>query len=469
MTEKSTRARAAALPPAAQLVNFLASTQAEDIPQRLYERAKDLLIDHLGVAYCGLHLPWSRMICERAMADGGPPSSTVYGHGKVAARNAALANATVAHAIELDDTHIPSLSHPSAVVFPAALAAAEEHGATGRDFLAAYILGVEAMGRIGRAAGPSLINAAFHPTSTNGVFGAAAAVAKLLQLDAHGIEAAFGLAASMASGVMQFSLESEGTMVKRLHAGLPAERGVLAAQLAAEGFSGPAGGIDGERGFLRVFARHDNSASIAENLGTVFMLEDMTIKVNACCLHFASLVDALNECSAASGLPADRIESVEAFGPKALINGHMEYRPASVMAAQYSLPYVTAATLMLDPRNPDSFDDAVMSRPDLLALADRVSASEDVGLESYFPKKFPARVRIRYAGGKVVESRILDPLGSTERPLTRAGIADKFRALNGTRTPCRLQDNLLAAASDVDAPGGLERLCALLGAGHVQG
>jgi len=103
-----------------------------------------------------------------------------------------------------------------------------------------------------------------------------------------------------------------------------------------------------------------------------------------------------------------------------------------------------------------------------LALADRVSASEDAGLESYFPKKFPARVRIRYTGGKVVESRILDPLGSTERPLTRAGIADKFRTLNATRTPRRLQDNLIAAASDVDAPGGLERLCALLGAGNVQ-
>jgi 2-methylcitrate dehydratase PrpD len=153
----------------------------------------------------------------------------------------------LAHAIELDDTHIPSLSHMSAVIFPAALALAEARHASGKDFLTAYILGAEAMGRIGRAAGQSLINAAFHPTSTSGVFGSAVAAAKLLKLDKNGIKASFGLAASMASGVMQFSLETEGTMVKRLHAGLPADHGLLAALLAADGFSGPSGAIDGER------------------------------------------------------------------------------------------------------------------------------------------------------------------------------------------------------------------------------
>ncbi len=451
----------------AQLINFLAVTTEHDLSSHLFTRAKDLLIDHLGVAYCGLHLPWSKMICARAVADGGPPESTIYGHGRVGARNASLANATMAHALELDDTHIPSLSHMSAVIFPAALAIAESRHASGKEFLTAYILGAEAMGRIGRAAGQSLINGAFHPTSTSGVFGAAAAAAKLLKLEAHGIEAAFGLAASMASGVMQFSLESEGTMVKRLHAGLPAHHGVLAALLAADGFSGPSGAIDGERGFLKAFARHTNSASIAQDLGGVFMIEDVSFKLNACCLHFATLIDSLNECRAACDFPVDQIEAIQVHGPKALLSGHMEYRPKSMMAAQYSLPFVTAVTLLLDPRSPISYNEQAMNSPEVLAMADRVTAFEDADLEKLFPARFPARTKVIYKGGKVLESHTLDPLGSSVRPLQRPDIIAKFRALNQDILPLSFQNDLLAAIDEIEVKDGLKRLSDLLNVKQV--
>jgi 2-methylcitrate dehydratase PrpD len=449
--------------PTTQLAHFIATTPEEDLPARCHERAKDLLIDHLGVAYAGLDLPWSRMICARALADGGPPESTIYGHGKVAARNAALANATVAHAIELDDTHIPSFSHMSAVVFPAALAMAEAQGASGKEFLAAYILGTEAMGRIGRAAGRTALEAGFHPTSTSGVFGAAAAAARILKLSAAQTDAAFGLALSMASGVMQFALESEGTMVKRLHAGLPAERGILAALLAADGFSGPRAAIEGARGFLQVFARHGNTDSMLEDLGTVFMIDDVSIKLNACCLHFASLVDAIRECKSRLPRPVTQIQRIEAHGPKALLAGHMEYRPRSVMAAQYSLPYVCAATLLLDPEAPASFDDTAMTRPDLLAIADRVTAFEDDRLERLFPGKFAARVRIIYTDGEIAESCVEDPRGSRARPLDRADLEGKFRALNQGVMSTTFQNELLAAIGNIDAPDGVRHLGKILG------
>ena len=452
--------------PTDQLVQFLAETSEDDLSPHLFMRAKELLIDHLGVAYCGIHLPWSKMICSRALADGGPPESTIYGHGRVGARNAALANATLAHAIELDDTHIPSLSHMSAVIFPAALALAEARHASGKDFLTAYILGAEAMGRIGRAAGQSLINAAVHPTSTSGVFGSAVAAAKLLKLDKNGIKASFGLAASMASGVMQFSLETEGTMVKRLHAGLPADHGLLAALLAADGFSGPSGAIDGERGFLKAFAGHTDSESIAHELGRVFMIEDVSIKLNACCLHFATLVDTLNECRFDSDFPVDQIEAIEVYGPKALLNGHMEYRPKSVMAAQYSLPFVTAVTLLLDPRSPTSYNEQAMSSTAVLAMADRVTAFEDDELEKLFPARFPAKSKVIYKGGKVVESVVLDPLGSSERPLKRSDIIEKFHLLNQDVLAMPFQKDLIAAIEEIDAKGGLKRLTNLLNIKH---
>jgi 2-methylcitrate dehydratase PrpD len=446
-----------------RFAQFIASTSVDALPPHLFEHAKDFLVDHVGVAFGAIDLPWCRIIRARALADGGSQDSTVYGGGKVAARNAALANATIAHAIELDDTHIPSLSHMSAVVFPAALAVAEARGAGGREFLTAYILGCEAMGRIGRAAGQPLLNAGFHPTSTNGVFGAAAAAAVLMRLDAQQIESAFGLALSMASGAMQFALEAEGTMVKRLHAGLPAERGILAAQLAAEGFSGPGRSIEGERGFLKVFAAGGDSGRVVENLGNEFMIDDMSIKLNACCLHFASLVDAVSNCvRQRPGLAAD-VERIEVSGPKALLAGHMEYRPRSVMAAQYSLPYVTAAALLLDPQKPESFEDEAMARPDMLALSDRVKASEDNDLQKLFPAKFSARVRIVLRSGEAVESAVEDARGTAANPVGRGDLEAKFRALTGARWAPDRQDDVLSAIADVDRPGGIERLVALLG------
>ena len=224
------------------------------LPRHVAERAKDLVLDHLGVTLYGACLPWSCKVREIVLADGGKAASTIYGSRRVPARAAALANGTAAHAIEFDDTHDESLSHPACAILPAAFAIAEETGASGRDFLAAMVAGYEAQCRFGAPLGNAIIRRGFHPTATLGVFGATAAVANLLRLDAGRIVSAFGSGASMSSGVMQFTEDAEGTMIKRLHAGLPAERGILAARLAAIDFTGPRGAIEGTWGIGRVFA-----------------------------------------------------------------------------------------------------------------------------------------------------------------------------------------------------------------------
>jgi 2-methylcitrate dehydratase PrpD len=192
----------------------------------------------------------------------------------------------------------------------------------------------------------------------------------------------------------------------------------------------------------------------------------VSIKVNACCLHFATLIDALNECRFDSHFPVDQIEAIEVYGPKALLNGHMEYRPKSVMAAQYSLPFVTAVTLLLDPRSPTSYNEQAMSNTAVLAMADRVTAFEDDELEKLFPARFPARSKVIYKGGKVVESVVLDPLGSSERPLKRSDIIEKFHLLNQDVLAMPFQEDLIAAIEEIDAKGGLKRLTNLLNIKH---
>ena len=167
---------------------------------------------------------------------------------------AALANGASAHGFELDDVHEEAISHPGAVVVPAALALAQKaRCATGADLLEAVVIGYEAMGRAGIAVGPGIADMlhGFHPTSMSGVFGAAAAAGRLLGFDGAQMNHAFGLATTFASGTMEFA--ASGGMAKRLHAARAAEGGLLAARLVAGGVDGAADGLAGRYGFCRVF------------------------------------------------------------------------------------------------------------------------------------------------------------------------------------------------------------------------
>lgn len=434
----------------------------ERLPEHVVERAKDLILDHLGVGLYSASLPWSAIVRAQAVADGGPPEAALYGGKSVALRNAVMANATTAHGIELDDTHDESLSHPGAVVIPPCLALMQQQRLHGRQVIAAIVAGYDAQCRVGSAAGKPLILGGFHPTSSNGVFGAAGAAANLLGLAPLATQSALGIALSMASGVMQFSQDASGTMVKRLHAGIPAERGLFAAQLAQRGFAGPAAAIEGRYGFVRVFAGHSETGRVLADLGERFEIEAISVKLYACCRLFHALIDAIIECRDRERFGIDEIVSVIAFGPRLMFEQHMEYVPDSVMSAQYSLPYTVAATLLFDPKKPDVFGEAHFRRDDALRLAALVTAEHDVELEELCPVHFPAGVRIRLTDGRVVQQTVLDSKGTPARPLTRAAIVEKFRALSMPRINDAAVRSITDAVSALDADGGAECLVRIL-------
>jgi 2-methylcitrate dehydratase PrpD len=393
-------------------------------------RTQELVLDHVGVALLGATQPWAAKVRALALADGGAAESTIYGFGRVPARAAALVNGTAAHAVELDDTHDESLNHPGAVVIPAALAVAEKVDADGRALLAAIVAGYETQCRIGIPLGAAVIARGFHPTATCGVFGAAAAAANLLQLDATTVVSAFGSAASMSSGVMQFSEDPSGTMTKRLHGGLPAERGVLAAQLAAGGFAGPRGAIDGRYGFAAAFGgiAEADQLEIDTRLDR-FEIERVSIKLHACCKLFHSLLDAIDDCRAELAFDVRDIAALEPFGPQAMLDTHITYRPESTMAAQYSLPYTVAAALLGDTSLPAAFETEARARPAVQQLADLVAPRVDASLEAEFPKRMAGGIRIILSDGREVTRRVLDSRSSPNRPADRAAIERKFRAI----------------------------------------
>jgi 2-methylcitrate dehydratase PrpD len=377
--------------------------------------------------------------------------STVYGAGRASPRNAALVNGAAGHAIEFDDTHDESLGHPGCVVIPATLALAEAHDRSGRDFLTAMVAGYEAQCRVGAPLGRPLIERGMHPTATCGVFGSTAAAAHLLGLKADVLVSAFGSAVSMASGVMQFSEDASGTMIKRLHGGLPSERGLLAALLAASGYSGPRASIEGRYGFAAVLAGTDsNLARITEGLGERFEIERISVKLYPCCKQFHSLIEAVQDMRAKDAFDAADVVAIEPFGPRAMIDTHMEYRPASTMSAQYSLPYTTAVALLLDPTDPQSFEARARSRNDVVALAALVKPVVDAALQAHYPRRFPGGIRVRLRDGRTLEASVLDSRSSPERPITREDVQRKFVSLTAASIAPGRQERIVETVAALE-------------------
>jgi 2-methylcitrate dehydratase PrpD len=446
-----------------KLVDFVVGLGPKNVPASAYQRASELVIDHLAGSLHGLSLPWSQIIADYVEEEGGRADAVLYGRGRVSARNAALANGTIAHGIELDDTHDPSLAHPGAVVIPAALAVAELTGASGTDFLTAIIAGYEVQTRAGASLTGDLILRGFHPTAISGVWGASAAAAHLLRLSGEQLQSAWGLAESMASGVMKFTQDPHGTMVKRMHAGLPSHNGVMAAQLAAKGFRGPSQALSGKHGFPRIFSPHPDEWRLDKDLGVVWAIENISVKFYSCCRLFHAMIDAIDLCKKQQSWKTGDIAAIEAFGPRLMSDGHMEYRPQSVMSAQYSLPYTVAAALLLDPRDPRSFNDEAMHRKDLLALADLVTGTIDPKLEREYPAKYAGGIRIRLNNGQVIEQEVMDSIGTPAKPADRAAIEGKFHALTDGLLTGECQEKIFAAALGLSQAKDVRGLTNLLG------
>ena len=435
----------------ANLASFAVGLDAATLLPATVEKSKLLVADHIGVALRGFDEAWTRIVRDAALAERAACAAALYDGASTSVRNAAMVNGTAGHALELDDTHDRSLTHPGAVVIAATLALAQQTRSGGLDVLAAIVAGYEVQGRIGMQIGQALIERGVHPTASLGVFGAATAAGRLLALDVDTMNAALGIAASMSAGLMQFSQDPSGTMVKRLYGGLPAERGVLAAQLAASGYDGPRESIEGRYGVARVLADQAIGAITTEDR---LVIDDVSVKLYACCRNFHALIDAAMWC-VAHAPEIDDIERIEARGPRAMIEHHLETRPRSTMAAQYSLPFTTAVAMLGDASDPAWFGEAARDDPRLLALAGKVVPIHDEAFQRAFPAHFGGAVAIVRRDGSRVERRVLDSKGTPARPADRETLHAKFAALTASRLDAGARDRLLGAI------GRLEHLASI--------
>ena len=419
-----------ALTPTQQLAAWTARQTAGDLPADVLALARDYLLDHIAVSLHGMRQPWTEFVAEQVRHERGVQEASIYGQAlKVPMRAAALVNGSAAHAFELDDWHAGSLSHISACVMPAVLAVAEQYRISGLRALTAMVAGYEVMARVGQSTIPELIIRGFHPSGTHGPIGAAAAVANLLQLSPQQTVWAMGIAASCAGGLMEFSQDPQGTMVKRFHTGRAAEAGVLAALLAQKGMTAPKAALDGKFGYARAFSNAPRPEFLTQGLGEDYQIRYTNVKPYACCGALHAGIDAVEQLVADHDIAPETIKEIVFGGNDSHLQRHASADPDSVMAAQYSMPYAVAVALKGRALDPRLSDEGSYRDPELLALASRVRVELHPDVVRAYPAKLGGYIKIRLRDGRVVDKLILEAKGTTAQPLGREGILAKATAL----------------------------------------
>ncbi|WBY01062.1 MmgE/PrpD family protein [Ramlibacter tataouinensis] len=416
------------------LAEFAATLRFDDIPAAAREAASRSLLDILGVAIRGRqHEVAVRGLDGARALQRGEGSAVVWGtRERLQPLAAVMANGIAAHVDDFDDTHSDAIVHGSAVIAPVVLALAAERGASGQDLLAAFVAGWEVAARVGLAARGSFHQRGFHTTSIAGIFGATAAAARLMGLDAQRTAHALGLAGSQASGINEYL--SNGSSSKTLHCGWSAQGAIVAATLARAGMTGPMSVFEGRYGLLRAYGLPERAdpAALDRGLGSQWEVTRISIKPYPCCHYAHAFVDCAGQLLD-RGVTVEQIGSIECVvheqqAPMVCEPVADKLEPATPYVAKFSLPFLVAARLLDGRIEHATFAADNLRRPDLLALARRVGYRIAAEGETRFPETFPGRLVATLADGRQVEERLDVNLGHPGHPLSFDQVVAKFSA-----------------------------------------
>lgn len=452
----------------APVAEFAAGITFRDLPSGVAEDIKRRFLDTIGLAWASMDTPAARASLHVTKEWGGPRQASVIGIArKFPATSAVLVNGTLAHALDFDDTHVPSILHPSAVVVPTVLAVGEITGSSGQEVVAAAAVGYEVCVRLGMAAyDPDLRNSVFfekglHATSICGTLAAAVASAKLMGGGAAQIGHALGVAASMGAGLLEAN--RTGGLIKQLHCGWAGHAGIAAAQLALQGLTAPPTILEGRFGFYHAFCdgRYDPD-SIVKNLGHEWEVTRTFIKPYPANIFTHCAIDAALQVRS-EVVDLREIERIDlgVAAPTLRTIGEpreLKIHPESGYAARFSGPFTVATALQggggLGVYLND-FSDGCVNDQERLDLAARVYCYAEPACDTAYPYHFPAVLRVRLNSGQVIERRVMENRGSPTRPLSLQEVRKKF-ALNTAHVLTSEQiDRVIGRCADL---GGLPRV-----------
>ena len=413
------------------IARFLCGLKLEEVPQGVVDKAKLVFLDTLGIALASSTMDFGRMVMNVARQLGGPNSSRLIGSPlKVAAANAVLANGTLTHGLDYDDTLEEAIVHTGCCAGMTALAVGEELCASGKAVLEAAIAGTEVMCKVGLIAPGKFHARGFHPTALCSTFGAAAAAGKLHGLDAAQWSDAFGLCGSQSSGIIEYL--ADGTWTKRFHPGWSAHGGVIATMLAREGFRGPATVFEGQHGFYRAFGGADEYPLEKFNeLGRTWEIPKLTFKSYPCGSISHPYMDCALTLKQKYAVASERVAEIVCRTAEGPVHRLWEpladkQRPTSSYGAKFSLPYSIAVILVRGRAGLEEFSDEAIRDPEVLSLAKKVRYELDPTID--YPRHFSGHVKIVLADGGILEENQPHPRGGLESPLPPEEIERKFRA-----------------------------------------
>lgn len=406
-----------------EFAQFVVDTTFDSVPRQVVSYSKELFLDAVGCALAGSVEPTGRLITKFTRKTGGTPECTVIGAGfRTSAPNAALANGTLCHSMDYDDMNYNG--HPSATIVPVLLALGEKLKRSGREIMAAHAVAFEVYGKIAEAS-KELYARGWHPTAIFGAMGAGAAAAKLLRLDVGKTMNVFGIAASEAGGVRCAS----GTMTKPLHAGHAARAGVVAAMLAAEGFTGRTDILENPRGFAHAFIGPGNYdlEKMTRNLGKPFRMEyaPPSIKRYPCCGNNQRALDAIFHLIREYDIPYDNVDSLVVEVDGRVGDSLIFAEPGTGHEGRFSLQYNMAAALLDRVVDLSTYTDEKAASPQMKEAVRKVKVQIHHDWDtSSKGRRHPVTVRLK--DGREY-TYVVDKLkGSPDCPLTREELMAKY-------------------------------------------
>ena len=414
--------------PSTQLAEFAANLQFSDIPQAVLHRAEDLLLDWFGSALAGKAGRPVQTI-EAIACDMGPQegrAEVLISRRMTSPLFAALVNGASSHYAEQDDVHNGSVFHPAAVVFPAALAIAQDRKCSGEDLMTAAVAGYEAGIRIGEFLGRSHYRT-FHTTGTAGTVAAAVAAARLMGLNAQQMQHAIGSAGTQAAGLWEFLRDAADS--KQLHTGKAAADGLLAALLAEKGFTGARQVLEGPQGMGAGMSSDADPARLTDRLGQRWATSETSFKFHASCRHTHPAADALQQAMRIHGLRASDITEVITHVHQGAIDvlGRV-IAPETVHQAKFSMGTVLGIIALHDKAGVSEFERHYRD-PAVADFRVRVKMVLDTEVDGAYPERWIGKVTIHTRDGRVLHGRVDEPKGDPGNTLSRPELEQKALAL----------------------------------------
>ncbi|MFC2065889.1 MmgE/PrpD family protein [Chloroflexota bacterium] len=444
--------------------NFTASLRFEHLPGEVVESAKLIFLDAIGLALVCSDMDFARGVIETVKALGGCPESVIIGKGdKVPASNAGLANGTMVRGVELDDTHMSSHIHVSSFVIPTALAVGEATGESGKSVITAAVAGYEVASRMGTA-GEKMISQGLHCTGIWGPFGAATVAGKLMGLSTEEITMALGIAGSQAAGILQ--AQPEGAWTTRLQSGWASHSGILAGQLAKQGFIGPRQVLEGKFGLYNALLGpgNFNLGMLTQGLGKFWETMQTSFKFFSAGhgIHFY-LSSALH-LKQKHAIQPDDIEEVKCLVTPVRASLHFEpgearYTPSNPHMARFSLPYTIAIVLLEGNVGLEAYSQEKLKDFKLLELAQKVTYAIDPEAEMQGKQ---GHIIIRTKDGKVYEWIEEALRGTPDNPASKEDVESKFRINTRKILTAAKAESIINTVNNLEKQNNLSKLMGLL-------